>query len=384
MYEKESSALASLHELFDISAYALNIEGTVVLKQCAGRGYDAVGTDETLRRKLMDACRAPGDACVYYDASKFYYLIYRTSDWYYIAGPAYAAETGELSDETKPVGKQNISLPVIEEKKLCSAMNLLRISYGDTDPAWKRHERAWKPERSKEIVSYKYKKFNADYQHVPYSIQKGWMDAIRTGDVDALYRIAEMTNRDELGMLAETDLKQSEYHAVVAIVIANLAAIEGGVDSDQAYELSDVFFQRLEKCTSTTMFDEVIRDSVLAYVELVRQKKNSSSNYHVGRCRDYIAAHIQENIKVSALAESVGLDESYLGRIFKDTEGVTIKEYIRREKMKVAAEMLAHSDATIAEISDFLGFHSKSYFGEIFLKTYQLTPLNYRTKNKTR
>ena len=53
MYEKESAALKNLHELFEVSTYAVDLEGTLVLEESTGCGFDAVGSDEALRRKLI-------------------------------------------------------------------------------------------------------------------------------------------------------------------------------------------------------------------------------------------------------------------------------------------------------------------------------------------
>lgn len=51
--------------------------------------------------------------------------------------------------------------------------------------------------------------------------------------------------------------------------------------------------------------------------------------------------------------------------------------------MKIAANMLKYSDASIAEISDYLSFHSKSYFGKVFSETFHMTPYHYRKTYKS-
>ena len=93
---------------------------------------------------------------------------------------------------------------------------------------------------------------------------------------------------------------------------------------------------------------------------------------------NYIPAHIHENITVSELAEVVGLNETYLSKLFKKEMKCTVSEYIRNEKIEEACWLLSYTDKSSIEIATDLSFSSHSYFISVFKKVKGVTPKEYR------
>jgi AraC-like DNA-binding protein len=71
----------------------------------------------------------------------------------------------------------------------------------------------------------------------------------------------------------------------------------------------------------------------------------------------------------------------YLSALFKKTEQITITDYILREKVKLAKNLLTYSEYTIEHIGLYLGFSSQSHFGKVFKKYTGVTPNLYRQRN---
>lgn len=84
-------------------------------------------------------------------------------------------------------------------------------------------------------------------------------------------RKLHLTN--EIGKLAEDGLKQMEYMVAVGLTLASRAAIEGGVSPSQAYAVSDVFFQKLEKCRTQVEMFKLHAEIERVYVAMVHQQK---------------------------------------------------------------------------------------------------------------
>ena len=58
-----------------------------------------------------------------------------------------------------------------------------------------------------------------------------------------------------------------------------------------------------------------------------------------------------------------------------------MQQYIQKEKCRHAAQMLQYSDYSIAQIAQYFGFSSQSYFGSCFQAWYGMTPNAYRKEN---
>ena len=63
---------------------------------------------------------------------------------------------------------------------------------------------------------------------------------------------------------------------------------------------------------------------------------------------------------------------------------MTIQQYILKEKINAAANMLRYSNFSLTEIADYLNFTSQSHLGQCFKKEYHMTPRQYREKFRVR
>lgn len=93
---------------------------------------------------------------------------------------------------------------------------------------------------------------------------------------------------------------------------------------------------------------------------------------------EHINAHYKRPLKVGALAALVGLSVSQLTRKFKAFSGLSPVAYILKVRLGAAQLQLIHSDRSIANIADDLGFYDQSYFTRQFSKETGLSPARFR------
>ncbi len=97
----------------------------------------------------------------------------------------------------------------------------------------------------------------------------------------------------------------------------------------------------------------------------------------------YINENYTEVKSLDDLAKYFYISKCYLSRIFKETTGFTVNEYINIYKVKKAQSLLAHSDYNITQIANLLGYSNIMYFEKAFKKYTEMTPLKYRKKMST-
>lgn len=99
----------------------------------------------------------------------------------------------------------------------------------------------------------------------------------------------------------------------------------------------------------------------------------------------FIHDHINENITLEKLAESVNLSKSECCRCFKRSADLTPFEYIMQHRIYIAAQMMQHGDSkaeSINEMAAFVGFNNASYFNKVFKNYMGTTPTKYRESIK--
>ena len=102
----------------------------------------------------------------------------------------------------------------------------------------------------------------------------------------------------------------------------------------------------------------------------------------VKKVKAYIDTHLSEELQLNQLAELAGYSKYHLCRVFVETTGMTIHQYIREQRLTEAASLLIKSDCTISDIAAAYGYEYQQSFQLAFKNRFQETPLAYRRRHQ--
>ena len=226
--------------------------------------------------------------------------------------------------------------------------------------------------------------------HNPYNQEIREYTALENGDVDTVRRIQKEDYNARRGLLSDDPVRQELYMGIVIITLSRSAAARGGVSPEACYSLSDAAIREMEACKDPVSVHRVARSTQLRYAMLVKEQKGNrpaqdipetaSDNLHISHCKDYIFAHLNQKLSVKMIAEAIGLEPNYLSALFGKCEKIPLKQYILREKINLARNMLAYSPYSYIEIANYLGFSSQSHLGEQFRRFTGMTLHQYRSR----
>lgn len=95
---------------------------------------------------------------------------------------------------------------------------------------------------------------------------------------------------------------------------------------------------------------------------------------------DYIETHLDGKIDLEQVSEAVHYSKYHLHRMFTNTVGITIHDYVQRRQLTEAAKLLVFSDKPIIEIAFICGYESQQSFSSAFKYMYKIPPAEYREK----
>lgn len=95
---------------------------------------------------------------------------------------------------------------------------------------------------------------------------------------------------------------------------------------------------------------------------------------------DYIESHLDCKLELETVAAAVHYSKYHLHRMFTDTVGMTIHDYVKRRQLTEAAKLLVFSEKPIIEIAFICGYESQQAFTTAFKSMYKLPPAEYREK----
>jgi len=94
---------------------------------------------------------------------------------------------------------------------------------------------------------------------------------------------------------------------------------------------------------------------------------------------DYVHEHLADDISVDSLAELVQLSPFHFSRVFKQTTGMTPLQFVTRERITRAQQVIRETRRSLIEIGLDVGYKNPSHFAQVFRRVVGITPTEFRT-----
>ena len=214
----------------------------------------------------------------------------------------------------------------------------------------------------------------------PLLLEKALLQFIKEGKKDEFIKNAQaLFEKGEPGILSKTShLRSRKNLAIAAITLGTRAAIEGGIPPETAYTFSELYIQNLEELKESKAIYQFVIHALCDLIEKVKKENELKYSKTINACRNYIFTHLYEEITLSKLAEFVSMHPNYLSVLFKKEVGVSLREYIQREKIEEAKKLIFFTKHSMSEIYTLLNFHDQSYFIKVFKKFTGMTPGQFK------
>ncbi|PZD97559.1 hypothetical protein DNH61_01425 [Paenibacillus sambharensis] len=312
----------------------------------------------------------------------------------YIVGPLLQARLtdahmkGLVKDQSGIIGQTAVlmyyqSLRGMSEESLQRASLMLhylvygvRLSYEELLSANRQPSAA--VEIDEPLLAFSKVRENISFHHDPV-IELRLFDCVRRGQPDALAEHQQAMAEEQVGVLSRSSYLRSQKNLFIAVVtLATRAAIQGGLHSEIAFTLSDLYIQRVEDLTEPSTIRELSNDALYTFASRVKEAHNNRYSRAVTLCINYIFNHLYEAITLDKLAHLTGLHPTYVSALFKQEVGVPLSRYIQNVRIEEAKNLLALTNYSITKIYTLLSFPDQSYFTRVFKQLTGMTPKKFR------
>ena len=220
-----------------------------------------------------------------------------------------------------------------------------------------------------------------DFRRIPLDAENNMLEQIRQGRYEDIHIAPFPQIKDNIGLMAKDTLTGFAYLVVSAVAVYSRTAIDAGAVPDDVFDLSDALLFTISYCKNEEELHQTYQTAAVMFAKLVRRKKDQKRSYQLERVLNYIGCNIFRKITLEEVAQFVGLSQNYLCNLFSREMGISLHNYIQKEKVTRACNLLKFSDRTVSDIAAYMGFQTQSNFSSVFRKWTGMTPSEYREKN---
>jgi AraC family transcriptional regulator len=185
-----------------------------------------------------------------------------------------------------------------------------------------------------------------------------------------------MTISDEALMEASDGAgKRIELRLERELVDARLRALATAVDVERiaGFPSGPLFLDYVEQALARAL---VVGYSVRDYS--VGAYRGGLGAARLRKLKELVHARLEAELTLVEMAQSVELSTAHFARMFRESTGETPHQFVRRQRVERAKEILCSANARIIDVAVACGFKTQEHFAQVFRQMCGVSPTEYR------
>jgi AraC family transcriptional regulator len=129
---------------------------------------------------------------------------------------------------------------------------------------------------------------------------------------------------------------------------------------------------------ANTLYLHLLRHYSRFQNSIIEDSYDGLPSFLLRRLVEYIQANLAQNLTLLEMATVVNLSTSHLNRLFKQSQGISLYQFVIRCRIERAKQLLKQPQLTIAEIATQVGFADQSHLTHHFKRHLGVTPKTFR------
>lgn len=134
---------------------------------------------------------------------------------------------------------------------------------------------------------------------------------------------------------------------------------------------------------SVIAFLTALLEHLLTHYDVAMQNNEEHEIAIFNQMLQFVQENYSNTITVNDLANCALINKSACNQLFRKYTRLSPIKFINKHRLYIAQSLILHTNKSISQISEEVGFNQVSYFVELFRKNYHLAPLQYRNKYRT-
>jgi AraC family transcriptional regulator len=197
---------------------------------------------------------------------------------------------------------------------------------------------------------------------------------VRTDDLRYLYLSVGISDA-ALAAACDGTRGDVELRRVESLVDARVGALVAAVNAERVagFPSGRLFLDSVEQALAVALVNGCAwrHRSVQTY-------RGGLGSARLRRIKEFVHAKIEDDLTLCEMAQSVELSTAYFSRMFRKSTGESPHQFLLRQRVERAKEMLRSADARVMDVAVACGFKSQQHFAQVFRHVCGASPTVYR------
>lgn len=171
---------------------------------------------------------------------------------------------------------------------------------------------------------------------------------------------------DRVELMPEFCVRNPQIEQILMLLRSELHQGDGGMGRLYVESLANALVVQLLRNYSTAQPRIAICEGGLGHRKLLQ-------------VTNYINDYLDQDIKLTDLAQLLGMSQSHFSHLFKQSMGISPHQYLLQQRVERAKQLLKQTERSVMEIALACGFDSHSHLSKQFRQSTGMTPKAYRT-----
>ena len=171
---------------------------------------------------------------------------------------------------------------------------------------------------------------------------------------------------EKMGVSKESPIIKGFEQSKIPYLMEKIIEVSVNTDPGRTFLLPAKLYEFFDECLSVNRYEN---------------RALKARDVYVSHAVNFIEMHFTESdISIEEIALNIGIDRSYFYKIFKESMGVSPKEYLTSLRINKAKELLRIPNATVTSVAYSVGYEP-SVFTKAFISAVGVTPIQYKDSN---
>lgn len=216
----------------------------------------------------------------------------------------------------------------------------------------------------------------AEFFNLEINDEKNIINAIKAADKEKLNEYVDrIFNRI---VAARASYKSIQMICAELINIINRIARESGFDAKLVYSDEEIPYDEMKKFETAAEVKQWlvgVYEKLIALIEVSGVDPGYSEP--TKKAIEFIQRNYSKNVSLNDAADYIGVNSSYLSRVFKKDCGKGFVEYLNMIRLQHAKHLIQKGNIKLKEVVKEVGFNNYTYFFKVFKDNENMTPLEY-------